>query len=316
MPQLSYAVSLAQHYKRLHEEAVSRLRDEVRQHKECAIALAALRQQQVDALRDVQQQSQAMRELQLTAVAASEFCHSESECHSRILREELRECERGLVSAHMDITGMKTSRRLLVEEVKDLRRMLPAPDSEHLDLEHRLDQAISLLYQKESLVRALEGQVSDLREQLVTHRKALRIGKELSEEARRASAQQEARAEESERYHELELQRLRDEADAAERRATSARELAIKEMAQRELLESMLKDQKKRETLRLEAEQLSALIHSREELRQTLREQSSSLSTEHGKQQRDGKGVARMSKEVATPNSLETPKQRHAREQR
>lgn len=261
---------LAQHYKRLHEEAIAQLREETRQHKRCATDYALLQQEHLAAMQRQGQLEEQLQTFRKQALANSAESRSESERSARLLRQELRDCEYQLESALQELAVMQTSRRLLVEEVKALRRQLRGPVQERLDFEGLRDEAIGMLNDKESQVRSLEGLVADLRAQLASHRKALQLGKELSEEAKRVTAAQEAQAAESAREHNAQLRRLREEAHAAATRAEGARELAIKEMAQRELLEGALKEQKQREARRVAADRLSALAATREELRQSL----------------------------------------------
>eukprot|EP00966_Prymnesium_polylepis_P159886 3695435-Prymnesium_polylepis.1 len=258
---------LARHYKKLHEETLAALREETRKHKQCATDYALLQQQHLAVVQREQRLQEALQTGREQALDVSAANRSEAERTATLLRHELRECELQLESAQQGLAVMQTSRRLLVDEVKALRRRLQGPIQERIDFEGLRDEALRLLSEKEAQVRSLEGMNAGLRSQLASHRKALELGKELSEEAKRVTAQQEVAAADSAREHEVQLRRLREEAHAAASRAEGARELAIKEMAQRELLESALREQKEREARRVSADRSSALAATREELR-------------------------------------------------
>lgn len=280
MPQMQSERCMTQYYKTRYEESQRELRT-LRSDAQHAMLEAETLKQQCDQL--TRQHSVLLEQLSDRHRAEIDRAVG-SECATHLLQRELVECESQLLNVVQWASAMETSRHLLVEEVKALRRRVATELQERNDYEALRDEALVLRDQairhatsQDARVSALCETVETLQRQLGQHRAALEVGRELSMEAQRVTSAQSAAAEEAEAGHKVELAQLRSALEEAERRAeTSARaarrerEAAEREAAQRGLMETALKEVRKRELRRVAASREVAAAAARDELRESL----------------------------------------------
>ena len=102
------------------------------------------------------------------------------------LRAALAESESQLASARDAIFALSTGRRVLVQEVLELRALLAGQGSQRqYDSLATRDAALEKLEAREAQVRELQVTVKELQGQLHRQQLALRVGHELSREVRR-----------------------------------------------------------------------------------------------------------------------------------
>eukprot|EP00965_Chrysotila_dentata_P231085 6198146-Pleurochrysis_carterae.AAC.5 len=144
----------------------------------------------------------------------------------QILCRELRHCEVELQAASRLAASHDTSRRVLLEEVRDLREALSGRRLQrYVDMAATRDEALASLASRDVRLHELQQTVVELSEQLKRQRRALRLGHTLAMEAVRVAGEEHhVAAAEIERNHVNELAEVQMEVQMARRDAEMARE--------------------------------------------------------------------------------------------